>query len=123
MFMDFVNYQHCNKLCDSGKQQVGVQSLFVLGFTSCNTKTVLEVVDGFFNGHSDFIGGIPFIRTTDCTGIGTQIFLRINIEHSAAGRFCTGIFTMTDTFAFTGFLIIYPFHFGTHKLHGREPAA
>lgn len=67
--MDFVSYQHCNKPCDSGKQQAGVQSLFVLGFTSCNTKTVLEVVDGFFNGHSDFIGGIPFIRTTDCTGI------------------------------------------------------
>ena len=35
--MDFASDQHCNKLRDSGKQQVGVQSFFVQGFTSCNT--------------------------------------------------------------------------------------
>ncbi len=30
---------------------------------------------------------------------------------------------MADTFVFTGLLIIYPIHFGTYKLHGRESAA
>ena len=121
--MDLVSNQHCNKLCDSGKQQVSVQSLFIPGFPSRDTKAVLEVVNGLFNGHSDPVGGIPFIRSPDCTGVGTQVFLRINIKHPAAGGFCTRVFTMTDPFAFTGFLIIYPFHFGTYKLHGREPAA
>lgn len=100
-----------------------MKRLLILGFTAGNTKTVFEVVDGFLNIHSDFVGGIPFGRTADRTGIGAQVFLGINIKHPAAGGFSTGIFTVADTFAFTGCFIVFPFHFWAYKLHGRQPAA
>ena len=56
--MNLVSNQYCNKLRDPGKQQVGVQSLFILGFLPGNTKTVLEMMNGLFNSYSDFVGGI-----------------------------------------------------------------
>ena len=119
VLIDFVS----NKLFDSGKHQVGVQSFFIPGFALGDTKTVLEVVDGLFNGYSDFVGGMPFICATDCTGVGMQVFLRINIEHPTTGRIRARVFTMADMSAFTGFLIIYPFHFGAYKFHGGKSAA
>lgn len=59
-FMQLVGYHYGNKLGDSGKKQISVQCFFVLCFTSRHTKTVLEVVDGFFYIYSDFISGISF---------------------------------------------------------------
>ena len=123
MLVQFVSNRYRNELGNSGKKQVGMKRFLILGFTPGNTKTVFEMVDGFLNISSDFVGGVPFIRTTDCTGIGTQVFLRIKIKHPAAGRFRTRIIAMADTPAFTSFLIIYPFHFGAYELHGRESAA
>ena len=123
MLVQFVSNHYRNELGNSGKKQVGMKRFLILGFTPGNTKTVFEMVDGFLNISSDFVGGVPFIRTTDCTGIGTQVFLRIKIKHPAAGRFRTGIIAMADTLAFTSFLIVYPFHFGAYELHGRESAA
>ena len=123
MLVQFVSNQYRNELGNSGEKQIRMKRSFILGFTSGNTKTVFEMVDGFLNRYSDFVGGIPFIRTADCTRIGTQIFLRIKINHPAAGRFRTGIIAMADTLTFTGFFIIYPFHFWAYKLHGRESAA
>lgn len=69
--MDFISNHHGNQLSNSGKQQVGMQSLSVLGFTSGNTEDILEMIDGFFNIYPDFIGRIPFICTAKCTGIST----------------------------------------------------
>ena len=123
MLVQFVCNYYRNELGNPGKKQVGMKRFLILGFTPGNTKTVFEMVDGFLNIPSDFVGGIPFIRTADCTRVGTQIFLRIKINHPAAGRFCTRIIAMADTLTFTRFLIIYPFHFGTYELHGRESAA
>lgn len=123
MLVQFVSSHYRNELGNSGEKQVGMKRFLILGFTPGNTKTVFEMIDGFLNISSDFVGGVPFIRTTDCTGVGTQVFLRIKIKHPAAGRFRTRIIAMADTLAFTGFLIIYPFHFGAYKLHGRESAA
>ena len=123
MLVQFVSNHYRNELGNSGEKQVGMKRFLILGFTPGNTKTVFEMVDGFLNISSDFVGGVPFIRTTDCTGIGTQVFLRIKIKHPAAGRFRTRIIAMADTPAFTSFLIIYPFHFGAYELHGRESAA
>ena len=123
MLVQFVSNRYRNELGNSGKKQVGMKRFLILGFTPGNTKTVFEMADGFLNISSDFVGGVPFIRTTDCTGIGTQVFLRIKIKHPAAGRFRTRIIAMADTPAFTSFLIISPFHFGAYELHGRESAA
>ena len=97
-----------------------MERFLIPGFTPGDTKTVLEMVDCFYNRASDFVGGIPFIRTADGTRVGAQIFLGINVKHSAAGGFRTGIIAKADTLTFTGFFIIYPFHFGTCELHGRE---
>ena len=123
MPVQFVSNHYRNELGNPGKKQVGMKRFLILGFTPGNTKTVFEMVDGFLNRYSDFVGGVPFIRTTDCTRVGTQIFLRIKIKHPAAGRFRTRIIAMADTPAFTSFLIISPFHFGAYELHGRESAA
>ena len=100
-----------------------MQSLFIPVFAPSGPKTVLEGVDGLFNGYSDLVGGIPFICATDCTGVGAQVFLGINIEHPPTGRSRAEGFTMADTSAFTDFLIIYPFYFGAYKFHGGKSAA
>ena len=123
MLAQFVSRHYSDKLGNPSEKQVGMKRLLILGFTAGNTKTVFEVVDGFLNIHSDFVGGIPFGRTADRTRIGAQVFLGINIKHPAAGGFRAGIFTVADTFAFTGCFIVFPFHFWAYKLHGWQPAA
>lgn len=85
MLVQFVSRHYSDKLGNPSEKQVGMKRLLILGFTAGNTKTVFEVVDGFLNIHSDFVGGIPFGRTADRTGIGAQVFLGINIKHPAAG--------------------------------------
>ena len=123
MLMDLISNDHRDELCDPGEQQVGVKGLLIPGLAPGNTKTVLEMADGLFNSRSDLVGGSPLVRTAERTRVGTQVFLGIDIKHPAAGRSCTRVFTMADTFALTGLFIVYPFHLGTYKLHGREPAA
>ena len=123
MPVQFISHHYSNKLGNSGEKQVSMKCFFILRFTPGNTETVLEMVDWFLNIYPNLIGGIPFGRTTDCTRIGTQVFLGVNIKHPAAGGFCTGIFTVADTFAFTGCFIIFPFHFWAYKLHGWQPTA
>ena len=105
MPVQFVSNHYRNELGNPGEKQVGMKRFLILGFTPGNTKTVFEMVDGFLNRYSDFVGGVPFIRTTDCTRVGTQIFLGIKIKHPAAGRFRTGIIAMADTLTFTSSLL------------------
>ena len=123
MPVQFISRHYSNKLGNPGEKQVSMKRFFILRFTPGNTEAVLEMADGFLNIYPDLIGGIPFVRTADRTRIGAQVFLGINIKHSAAWGFCTGIFTVADTSAFPGCFIIFPFHFWTYKLHGRQPAA
>lgn len=73
MLVQFVCNHYRNELGNPGKKQVGMKRFLILGFTSGNTKIVFEMVDGFLNIPSDFVGGIPFIRTetnTDNTSGG-----------------------------------------------------
>ena len=100
-----------------------MQCLFILRFASGNTEAVFKMIDGFLNVYSYFISGCPFVCIPDSAWIGTEIFLRINVNHSATGRSSTGIVTMTDTAFGLGFLIVFPFHFGTDKLHRRQTAS
>ena len=65
MLAQFVSRHYSDKLGNPSEKQVGMKRLLILGFTAGNTKTVFEVVDGFLNIHSDFVGGIPFGRTAD----------------------------------------------------------
>lgn len=120
MLMDLISNNHRDELCDPSKQQIGVQSLFISGLAPGNTKAVLEMADGLFNSRSDLVGGSPLVRTAERTRAGTQILLGIDIKHPAAGRSCTRVSTMADTFALTGLFIVYPSHLGTYKLHPLE---
>lgn len=123
VFMYLVSHHNGYKLCDSGKQQIRMECFLILGFTSSGTETVFEMVDGFFHIHTYFVGGVPFLRTPESAGISPKILFWVNIEHPAAGRIRARIFTMADTPAFSGFLIVFPFHFRTYKLHGGKAAA
>lgn len=123
VFMDLVSHNNGYKLCDSGKQQIRMECFLILGLTSGNTETVFEMVDGFFHIHTYFVGGVPFLRAQESAGISPKILFRVNIEHPAAGGMRAGIFTMVATSAFSGLLIVSPFHFRAYKLHGGKPAA
>lgn len=123
MLVRFVSHHYSNKLGDSGEKQVGMKCFFILSFTTGNTKTVFEVVDRFLNIYSDFVGGIPFLGATDCSGISAKVLFRINVDHSSAGRCCTWGITMAYTFCFLCDAVPFPFHFGTDKFHGWKTAA
>ena len=71
MLVQFVCHHYSNKLGNSGEKQVGMKRFLILSFTAGNTKTVFEVVDGFLNIYSDFVGGIPFLCAADGSGIST----------------------------------------------------
>ena len=116
--MDFVCIHYGNKLGNSSKQQISMESFFILRPTSCNTKTVFEVVDSFFNIYPYFIGTVQFFCTADCSGVSEEILFRINVNHSSAGGRCAGAAAVADTFGFLCCFVVLPFHFGTDKLHG-----
>jgi len=123
MFMGFVSNQYRDKLCNSGKQQVCMQRFFVLGFTPCDTKAVLEVVNGFFHIYPDFVGTVPFLRAANGSRICPEVLLWINVNHSSAGGRSTGSFTVADTSALACVFIVFPFHFWPYKLHGGDTTA
>ena len=121
--MNFIRNHYRNQLGNSGKKQISVKSLFVLCFTSGNTKTVFEMIDGFFNIYTYFISGSPVISATDTSRISTKILFRIDVNHPSAERGCTWIITVTDTLGFLGNIVPFPFHFRTDKFHGWKSAA
>ena len=91
---------------------------FILSSSPGNTETILEVVDGFFNIDTNLVGFIPFCWAAFDARIRAEIFLRIDVDHSSAGRSCAGVIAAAD--AAFGFIcrIVFPFHFGAYKLHG-----
>lgn len=86
---------------------------FILCIMPCDAKTVLEMVDCFFNIYSDFICATPFLRAAGSSGIGSEILFWIDIEHTPAGRFCAWRFTFTNTFGFFSGFIVFPLHLRT----------
>ena len=77
--IDFICENNSNKLCDSSKNQISMQSLLILGSASCKTEIVFDVVDISFDNSPDFIGIIPFFGTAYRTGISTKILFRVDV--------------------------------------------
>lgn len=123
MLVQFVSHYYSNKLGNPGEKQVGMKRFLILSFTTGNTKAVFEVIDGFFNIYSDFIGGIPFLGAADCSRISAEVLFRINVDHPSTGRCCTRSITMTYTFGFVCDAVPFPFHFGADKFHGWKTTA
>ena len=84
--VDFIRKNHCCQLGNAGKNQVGMQGLFILGTASCETEIILDMLDISFNNSPDFIGVIPFFRSANCSGISTKILFQIDVDHAPAFR-------------------------------------
>lgn len=69
------------------------------------------------------IGTVPFLGASGSSGIGTEILLRLDVNHSATGGCGTGIFTMADSFGAAYVFAVSPFHFWAYKFHSRKTAA
>lgn len=69
----------------------------VLGFTSGQTEAVFQVIDRPFQTGSGLVNLVPFISSSRNAWIGTKIFLRINVNHSATGGRGTWVVTFTDS--------------------------
>ena len=123
MLMYFVSGYYRDQLCDPRKEQVGMQGFLILCPLPRNAETAFELVDVFFNVPPDLISIYPFGCTSQDTRVSAEILFGIKVEHSSTGRVCTGVFTVADTFGFTGGFVILPLHFRTNKFHGRKTAA
>ena len=82
MVVYLVCKHNCNELCDTGENEVGMQSLLILGSTACKTEIIFDVVDVPFDNSPDLVGVIPFFCSTDRSGICTQVFFRVDIDHA-----------------------------------------
>ena len=122
MLMDLVSNNHSDQMSNSGEKKVCMKRFLILSSSTGNTETVFEMVDRFLDIDSDFVGFILFFRTAFNTRIRTKIFFRIDVDHPSARRSRAGIVTVADTpFGFVG-RIVFPFHFGAYKFHGRDLA-
>ena len=79
MVIDLICENNSNKLGDTCKNQISMQSLLILGSASCKTEIVFDVVDIPFDNSSDFIGIIPFFGVADRSGISTKILFRVDV--------------------------------------------
>ena len=86
MMFDLVGENNSNELCDTGKDQISMQCLLILGSSSCKTEIIFDVIDISFDNSPDFIGIIPFFGFADRSGISTKVFLRINVDHTSTFR-------------------------------------
>ena len=122
MLMDLVSNHHSDQLSNTGEKKVCVKRFLILSSSTGNTETVFEMVDRFLDIDTNLVGFIPFFRAAFNTRICTKIFLGIDVDHPSAGRSRAGVVTVADT-AF-GFIcrIVFPFHFGAYKFHGRDLA-
>ena len=84
MVADLIRKNHCYQLGDTGKDQVGMQGLFILGTASCETEVILDMLDISFNNSPELIGIVPFLCSTECAGISPEVFFRIYINHASA---------------------------------------
>ena len=80
MVIDLIRENNSNKLGDTGKNQISMQSLLILGSASCKTEFVFDVVDIPFDNSSDFIGIIPFFGAADRSGISTKILFWVDFS-------------------------------------------
>lgn len=121
MLMNFICDHNGYELGNARKQQICMKCFLIPRFSSGYTKTVLKMVNCFFHIYSDFIRGSPLLCAPCSARIYPEVFFRIDIEHTPAGRSCTGFPTLTDPFGFSGFFIVFPLHLGADKFHGGKP--
>ena len=86
MMFDLIGENNSDELCDTGKDQISMQCLLILGSSSCKTEIIFDVVDISFDNSPDFIGVIPFFGSANRSGISTKVFLRINVDHTSTFR-------------------------------------
>ena len=86
MMFDLIGENNSNELCDTGKDQISMQCLLILGSSSCKTEIIFDVVDISFDNSPDFIGVIPFFGSANRSGISTKIFFRIDVDHTSTFR-------------------------------------
>ena len=122
MLMDLISNHQSDQLGNTGEKKVCMKCFLILSSSTGNTETVFEMVDRFLDIDTNLVGFIPFFRTALDTRICAEIFLGIDVDHPSAGRSRAGVVTVADT-AF-GFIcrIVFPFHFGAYKFHGRNLA-
>ncbi len=82
--VDFVCENNSNKLSDTSKNQICMQSPFVLSTASCETEIIFDVIDLSLDYGSDFISIIPFFGSTNGSGISPKVFFGIDINHTTA---------------------------------------
>ena len=122
MVADLIRKNHCYQLGDTGKDQVGMQGLFILGTASRKTEILLDVIDLPFNSSPDLIGVMPFVSSADGSGIGTQVSFGIDINHASAPGGSAGIVAETFPMALASGFVVTPFHLWTNELEGRDAA-
>ena len=84
MMVDFICKNHCYQLGNAGKDQVGMQGLFILGAASCEAEIILDMLYVSFNNSPDLIGIVPFLWSAERTGISPEVFFGIYINHTSA---------------------------------------
>ena len=120
--MNLICENYTYQLGDACEYQVGVKCILVLGFTSGQTEAVFYVIDRPLHICPGFVGLVPFVSPPHNAWIGTEIFLRISVNHPAAGRCGTWGITFTDPVVFSGSRILFPNNFGTDEFVSCDPA-
>lgn len=114
--IDFVRKYNGYQLSNTCKNQVGVKCFLILSPSSGQAEIIFDMVNASFYGGSDFVGVIPFFCTTNSSRIGTKVFFRINIHHSAARGRCTWIIACAVTLVLASRFIFDPLDFRADKL-------
>ena len=87
-----------------------MERFFILGFASGKPEAVFKMIDRALHGSPDFIGVLPLRGSPEGAGICPQVFFRIDINHSPAGRRSTGIFAVAEAVVFSGGSILFSFY-------------
>jgi hypothetical protein len=62
MMFDVIGENNSNELCDTGKDQISMQCLLILGSASCKTEIIFDVVDISFDNRKackGYLRGLP----------------------------------------------------------------
>lgn len=122
MMVDLICKNNSNELCDTSKDQIGMQCYLILSPASRKTEIFFDVIDISFYYGSDFICIIPFFGSANGSRVGTQVSFGIDIDHAAASGWSTGIIAETYPAAFARGFVTDPFHFWADELESRDAA-
>ena len=92
-----------------------MKSFIILGSAGGDTKTVLEMIDRLFNCHTYFVSVIPLARVVEDAGVGTKVFLWVNVKHTTARGIGTRAIAGSPALGFA--IHRNPFHFRANEFH------